>query len=232
MKSFKMKALAVAVFGLAGLGMAGSAFAVCPTLGAQSNSQANVKDTSPQAQAPLTGEGRYRSRFYLGLANLTAFTVSNQTAVVFRANSATGPAQFTSDQLVVKIAGGATPTVRFFVSDLNPVSGVTQVAVPLPASATSTYRIEFDMQVGTGATTVNGCTAMPATGGCLRYWVTDAAGASTDAAPYRFDHCKQWHGRSRQSWMGRREDCDSGNAVWIASVSYESRRYSAVVRRI
>jgi hypothetical protein len=34
MKSFKMKALAVAVLGLAGLGMASSAFAVCPTIGA------------------------------------------------------------------------------------------------------------------------------------------------------------------------------------------------------
>jgi len=222
MKSFQMKALALATLGLGGLVMAGSAFAACPTavtttggtspggggawtsqyiaadaslnivtpglagtscalalsIGAISNSRAYVQDSSPQ------NESRYRGRFYLSLVNLTNFNVSNQTVVVFRANDTTGPAQFTSDELVVRLAGGATPTVRFFVSDSNQASGATQLAIPLPASASNTYRIEFDIQTGTGTTNAShGCDVMPATGGCLRAWVSDAAATSSDTSP-------------------------------------------------
>ena len=229
MKSFKMKALAVAVLGLAGLGVMGSAMAVCPvanttkgtitpggggawtsqfiatdatldipaagpglngtacalsvSIGALSNSRVFVQDSSPQ------NEPRYRARFYVSLANLfSSFTVSNQTGIVFRANDTTGPAAFTSDELVMRIAGGGSvatpaPTVRFFVSDSNPASGATQVVAALPASATHVYRIEFDLQLGAAATSGTACNPTPATGGCFRYWVTDAAAASTDAAP-------------------------------------------------
>jgi hypothetical protein len=222
MKSFKMKALALATLGLGGLVMAGSAFAAtCPTavttvgstspggggawtsqyissdatfgiagpglnstscalslsIGASSSSRTYVVDSSPQ------NEQRYRARFYVSLANLTNFTSSNQGVNLFRVNDTTGPAQFTSDEIVIKAYGGATPTIRFFVSDANSGSGATQAAVTLPSSATNTYRVEFDLQIGTGATTNGGCTTMPATGGCLRYWVTDAAAASSDGAP-------------------------------------------------
>ena len=222
MKSFQIKALALAMLGLGGLVMAGSAAAACPTavttvgstspggggawtsqyiasdatfgiggpglngtscalslsIGALSNSRAYVVDSSPQ------NEQRYRGRFYVSLANLTNFSLSNQTVILFRGNDATAPAQFTSDELVIRLAGGATPTVRFFVSDLNPVSGATQLAIPLPTSATNSYRIEFDIQIGTGTTNAShGCDVMPATGGCLRAWVTDAATASSDTSP-------------------------------------------------
>jgi hypothetical protein len=221
MKAIGLKSLVLAMVGIAGFAVAGSAFAQCPTavttkgsstpggggawsqqfiandatltistpglnstncalslsVGAASNSRANVQDNSPN------NEARYRGRFYLNLAGLTNFTASNQTVILFRVNDTTGPAQFSSDQLVIRLAGGATPTLRFITSDANAGSGATAPAVPLPASATNTYRIEFDMQVGSGATTANGCTTMPASGGCIRYWVTDAGAASTDAAP-------------------------------------------------
>jgi hypothetical protein len=221
MKSFKMKALALATLGLGGLVMAGSAFAACPTavttvgstspggggawtsqyiasdatfaiggpglnstscalslsIGALSNSRSYVVDSSPQ------NEQRYRVRFYIGTANLTNLSVSNQAVNLFRINDTTAPGQFTSDELVIRLAGGATPTVRFFVSDANAASGATQVVVPLPTSATNTYRVEFDLQIGTGATTANGCTTTPASGGCFRYWVTDAAASSSDGSP-------------------------------------------------
>ncbi len=224
MKSFKMKALAVAVLGLAGIGSAMAA--TCPvadqtkntlispggggawtsqfistdgslsittpgldstncalsvSVGATSNSRVFVQDSSPQ------NETRFRGRFYISLANLVAstkFNTTNQTAVVYRANDTTGPAQFTSDELVVKIVGGPTsPQVRFFVADANQGSGTDDVIVALPTSATNTWRIEFDLQHGAGSTLTGGCTATPASGGCLRYWVTDAAASSSDTAP-------------------------------------------------
>ncbi len=195
MNSFKIKALAVAVLGLAGIG---SAVAACPTavttkgtttpggggawtsqfiatdatldiltpglngtncalgvsIGASSSSRAFVQDSSPQ------NEQRYRARFYISLANLVTqgFGQSNRTAIIFNVNDTTGPAQFTSDELGIRIVGGSTPSFRFFLSDSNPVSGLTQVIAPLPASATNTYRIEFDLQHGSGTTTTGGCT--------------------------------------------------------------------------
>ncbi len=217
MKSFTMKALAVAVLGMAGMSLASAA--TCPTdpaqsgggawsakfvasdaslaitspglngtncalsvsIGASSNSRVFVQDNSPQ------NEQRYRARFYVNLSNLTNFNLTNQTAIIFRANDTTAPAQFSSDQLVVRIVGGpggaVLPSIRFFVADANQGSGQDSISVPLPTSASNTYRVEFDLQIGTGSTATGGCTSMPASGGCLRYWVTDAAAASTDAAP-------------------------------------------------
>jgi len=166
-----------ATFAINTPGLGGTACDLELSIGSASNSQANVKDSSPQ------DEKRMRGRSLINTANLTNFGVSNQTVIIHRLNDTTGPAQFTSDQLVVRLAGAATPTVRFFVSDSNPGSGVTQVAVPLPSSPNSTYRIEYDIQIGTGTTTVGGCTAMPATGGCARFWVTDAATSSSDSNP-------------------------------------------------
>lgn len=221
MKSFQMKALALATLGLGGLVMAGSAFAACPTavttvgsstpggggawtsqyissdatfgiagpglagtscalslsIGASSSSRTYVVDSSPQ------NEQRYRARFYISTNALANFTATNQTVILFRANDTTGPAQFSSDQVVARLVGGSPATVRFYVSDANSGSGADQIVVPLPTSATNSYRVEFDMQVGTGTSTANGCTTMPATGGCFRYWVTDAAASSSDGAP-------------------------------------------------
>lgn len=221
MKSFKMKALALATLGLAGFAFAGAASAACPTavttvgssspggggawtsqyissdatfgiagpglagtscalslsIGAVSSSRTYVVDSSPQ------NEQRYRARFYISTNALTNFNVTNQAVNLFRANDTTAPAQFGSDQLAVRLVGGSPATVRFFIADANAASGVTAVAVPLPTSATNTYRVEFDMQIGTGATTANGCNTTPATGGCFRYWVTDAAATSADGSP-------------------------------------------------
>jgi len=163
-------------------GLNGTGCALAISLGAAGNSRAAVQDNSP------TAEQRYRARFYIDLNNLitspNGFGSSNRTAIIFRVNDASGPGAFTSDQLGIRIAGGATPSFRFVTSDANQASGATAITVPFPASANNVYRVEFDMQVGTGATnTANGCQAMPATGGCIRYWVTDAATVTTDAAP-------------------------------------------------
>jgi len=226
MNSIRMKTLSLAVLGLVGFGLAGSAFAVCPTAdqtkntlhspggggawtsqfistdaalaitnpglngtgcalavggGQNSTSRVFVEDDSP------TAEPRYRSRFYVSLAALALFGGdSGHTGIVFKVNDATSPAQFSSDQLVVRLAGSPTaPTVRFFIADANAASGTRSLTFVLPASATHTWRIETDLQIGTAATSVTGgCTTMPASGGCFRYWVNDAADASgSDSAP-------------------------------------------------
>jgi hypothetical protein len=170
-----------ATFNITTPGLNGTACTAAFSIGALSNSRVFVQDNSPASP----GEGRYRSRFYIKLANLTGFTVSNQTAIVMRENDTTSPAQFSSDQLVVRIAGGnAAPSIRFFVADGNAASGAVSIAVPLPSSASGEYRVETDLQIGTAATSsANGCTTMPASGGCFRYWVTDGAAASADATP-------------------------------------------------
>jgi hypothetical protein len=168
-------------------GLNGTSCALKVSLTASSNSVALVKDSSPN------NEQRIRVRFYLDLNNLIpTFTNSNQAAVIHRMTDTSAP--FSSDQLVVRVTGATSgsPTVRFAVSDLNPASHVTSVAIPLPASANNQYRIEYDMQVGSGSTTAvpglpalpAGCTAMPAAGnGCIRMWVSDAAATSSDTAP-------------------------------------------------
>jgi hypothetical protein len=168
-----------ASLGITEPGLNSTGCALSLSIGAASNSRTFVQDGSP------TTEGRYRGRFYFNLSGLTGFNASNRTVILFRANDATAPAQFTSDELVIRLAGASSgnPTVRIIASDANPASGATAATVVLPASATSTWRVEFDLQVGTGATTNGGCTTMPASGGCLRYWVTDAGTAATDGAP-------------------------------------------------
>ena len=157
MNSFRMKALSLAVLGLAGFGMAGSAFAVCPaadqtkntlhspggggawtsqfiandaslsivnpglngtgcalqvSVGGISNSRAFVEDDSP------TNESRYRARFYLSIPNIPTWGgVTNQTGVVLAVQDATAPAQFSSNQMVIRLVGGATPTVHYELDD-------------------------------------------------------------------------------------------------------------------
>ncbi|HZQ60359.1 MAG TPA: hypothetical protein VFC24_03360 [Casimicrobiaceae bacterium] len=230
MNSFKMKALALAVLGLAGFGVMGSAMA-CPTIdqtvgtvtpggGGAWTSQFRASDATMNIVAGLNGsacglgvsigaqsssrafvefdngtsETHLRGRFYVSLNNLitgvTPFNQSNRTAVIHRINYATGPAQFTSDILVVRIAGGAgalgtgtAPSIRFFVSDANPASGATSASVPLPASASNTFIVEYDLQIGTAATSGQACNPMPASGGCFRYWVADAGTTISDTTP-------------------------------------------------
>jgi hypothetical protein len=163
-------------------GLNGTGCALAVAVGANSTSRVFVEDDSPH------NETRYRARFYVSLAALALFGGdSAHTGVVFKVNDATSPGAFTSDQLVVRLAGSPTaPTVRFFVADANStITGIRPIVFTLPASATHTWRIETDLQIGTAATSVaGGCTTMPASGGCFRYWVSDAAAASgSDSAP-------------------------------------------------
>jgi len=202
MKSFTMKALAVAVLGLAG----SSAYAVCPTIpattatpggggawssqtvtsatvgnaptglngtscafqvsinpGAAANTKGIVTDNSPQ------DEKTYRARFYVNTAGLTGLTAANRVFRVFNALATTFPATAGagSDEVIVFIGGGATPFVRFFVGDTASPGSYKNIAAVFPNTA-GNYRIEF---------------ALDSNAGTFRYWVSDAAAATTDAAP-------------------------------------------------
>lgn len=214
MKSFKMKALAVAVLGLAGMG---SAMAACPTIpattatpggggawssqtvtkatvlsatpglngtscalsvalqtGAQSNAKGLVTDNSPQ------NEARYRARFYINTAQLTNLTAANQQADVMTINAGSSPAGVSTTEVEVKLVGGATQGITFSIADSNQSNNYQAVGVQFPNTG-GNYRIEFDLQQG--SSTGANCNSVTPTGGCFRYWVTDAGTATTDAAP-------------------------------------------------
>ena len=202
MKSFQMKALALAMLGLGGLVMAGSAAAACPTdpaqpngawssksvasdsvlsivtpglnstscalsvqvnTGALSNTRAYVTDTSPQ------DEPHYRARFYIGLSGLSGFSLSNQQVKIFDAFANTSPVNVGTDEVVIRLIGGATPFLRFYVADSAQAANYKIINATLPSSATNSYRVEFDLQQGAP--------------GNFRYWVSDAAASTSDASP-------------------------------------------------
>ena len=220
MKSFKMKALAVAVLGLAGFGMAGSAFAICPTIaagnaapggggawtsqtvttqtfgqsvtgglngtscalstamnaGAAVNTKGYVTDASPQ------NEPRYRARFYVKTAGMTSLTAANRSFRVFTALATTTPASpgAGAEMVFINVLGGATPSLNIKVGDTSAGIGYATTGGAFPNAAGS-YRIEFDLQQGVKAGA--NCNSVTPTGGCFRFWISDAASATTDAAP-------------------------------------------------
>jgi hypothetical protein len=214
MKSFTMKALAVAVLGLVG---AGNAMALCPAIpaasatpggggawsaqtvnhatvlsatpglnstgcalsialqtGAQSNARAFVTDNSPNL------EQRYRARFYINTAALTNFTAANQQVDVMTVLAGSSPAGVSTTEVEVKLAGGNPLTVDFTIADSTSPGNYQTVGLFVPNTG-GNYRIEFDLQQGskTGAN----CASVTPTGGCFRYWVSDAGTASADATP-------------------------------------------------
>lgn len=94
MKSFKMKALAVATLGLGGLVMAGSAFAACPTDPAQPNGPWASKSTTAATLSVCPGG-----------ANCSGVTAGLNT---------------TSCALVVGTSIGASAIAKSFVTDTTP----------------------------------------------------------------------------------------------------------------
>lgn len=201
MNSFKMQALAVAVLGLAGMG---SAMAACPTIapgtgspggggawtsqtvtsatfgnsatglngtscglsisvnsGAASNTKGFVTDASPQ------NEARYRARFYFNTAAMTNLNVANRQSRIFSALATTPPAGAGAEEVIVNIVGGSPAALRFIVGDTASPGNQKIINAPLPNTG-GNYRVEFDLDSGAGT---------------FRYWVSDAAAATTDASP-------------------------------------------------
>jgi hypothetical protein len=219
-----MKALSLAVLALAGLGMAGSALAVCPTLttntanstpgggGAWTNqtvrgggfmdittpglnsSSCNLVGNIGATPAPNVGafvsdtspasEARYRARWYFDISALT-LTAANFQTKIFNAFANTAPGTFNTDEVSVRIVGGAT-SLRFLVADATQPSGFKTITAALPVSATGHYYVEFDLNTGTGAGAVSGVTCNAANAGdpgSFRYWITAEGTSSSDGSP-------------------------------------------------
>jgi hypothetical protein len=193
----KMKALAVAVLGLAGF--AGSAMALCPSDPAAPAGPWSSKSVTAGALAIVTpgevatecrlktnfnatssiiaksfvqdntpaNEPRYRARFYVDTTELTGLTTPLRSVQVFIV-SGTSFSATTSMVRASLIGVGGVPTLRFIVSDTSQPGNARTIDAVLPA-ATGKNRVEIDLQTGAA--------------GSFRHWVSTAAAATTDGAP-------------------------------------------------
>ncbi len=198
MNSFKIKALAVAVLGLAGIG---SAAATCPsspvppwdsqsttnanlaiapgglngtgcklTVGVSAGAQVNAKAFVSNTTGPLN-EPRYRARFYVETTGLTGLTVANRQLFIGSAQATSAPAGSGLAEVNVLMAGGSPANFAFLVADSSQPSGFSTITVPFPDNG-GEYRVEFDLQQGSGSTP-----------GSFRCWVTTATAVTTDDTP-------------------------------------------------
>jgi hypothetical protein len=201
-----MKTLSLAVLGLAGLSFAGASMAACQATwggnqtppgpwGTALQTQAAVSVTTPglvSTECKLTvglnqnsspsakggavdptpnAEQRYRARFVTSTA--IALTQLNRSALIFNVVGPNAAAGGTQNALQVFLIGNGTARgLRFFVGDTVAAGQYRQVDIALPNQA-GANRIEIDLTFAAGA----------GTNGQLRYWVSDAATATTDAAP-------------------------------------------------
>lgn len=193
----KMKSLSMAVIGLVGFAAAGSAMAQCPAsltppwtavsaLSGTATSQTGGYDTtacrlrtalnqnaSAAAKAFVldgtpASELRYRAQFIVDASGIT-LTAANRTAVVLNVLGAAAPAGGTNNLVQMVLRGtGSAPGLRILAGDTNQASKYQQIDVLLP-NPTGANRVEIDLTIGATAT--------------LRYWVTNAATVTTDAAP-------------------------------------------------
>ncbi|MGB0132774.1 hypothetical protein [Dokdonella sp.] len=194
-----MKTLAMAVVGLVGFGAAGAAFAQCPaslsppwslTLSLQGtvSSQTPGYDStpcrlrtalnqngSPAAKAGVldqtpANESRYRAQFIVDASGIT-LTAANRAATIFNViGGGTAPGGTGNIVQTFLRGNGTGASLRFLVGDTNQGSLYQIVDVALPNQA-GANRVEIDLNVA------------GASGGSMRYWVTDVAAATTDGSP-------------------------------------------------
>ncbi len=170
MKSFKNRALLVAGLGFAGLWMAGSAFAACPSTPTPPWSAAPVfqgtiaiaspgyattgcrLDSAISASASgaafatveddsPTAEPRYRVQFILDADNLTNQSLLEGVQIFSAVSSASG----TALRLTMFGDGSGGRFLGYFVTDSNQAGGTYSSSVPLAAGEN---HVEFDLQVG------------------------------------------------------------------------------------
>jgi len=221
---FTMKALSLAVLGLAGYAFAGSALAVCPSTVSPPWSSVNTggggtvsvvdvgyNGTSCKLQAVVgsstiaragvvddtpADETRYRARFYINASALSNLTTLNTTRIFTAAAANQFPATGGSALIVqMNLLGvGGTPTVRIFTADTAGTS---------PGATCSGNRCFKDVALtgsADGTYRIEVDVQMGTTGntnGSVRYWVTPAATATTDGAP-----TGTITGLNNSSWVG------------------------------
>jgi hypothetical protein len=201
-----MKTLSLAVLGLAGVSFAGASMAQCPTTIGQNQTPAGVWSAALQTTGALSvatpglggttckmrtalnlnsgaaakagaldqtpnAEQRYRSSFLVDTA--IALTQAPRSALIFNVVGPNAAPGGTQNAVQIFLRGTGTGRgLRIFVGDTAAAGQYRQVDLALPNQA-GPNRIELDLTFAAGA----------GTNGQLRYWVTDAATATTDGAP-------------------------------------------------
>jgi len=161
----------------AGLNGTTCALGVALNVGAQSNAKGLVKDNSPN------NEARYRARFYVDTSQLTKLTAANQQVDFMTVLAGSSPAGVSTTEVEVKLVGGTPLQVDFIIANTGAggANNYQTIGLPMPNTG-GKYRIEFDLQQGAQGGTCTVSSTAP-TGGCFRYWVSDAAATTApDAA--------------------------------------------------
>jgi hypothetical protein len=199
----KMKTLSLAVLGLVGFAVAGSAMAqTCPTAlsppwslvstlqGAATSETGGYDSTTCRLRTAInqnssTGakafvldqtpasEARYRAQFIVDVSGL-GLTQANRNVIGFSLLGASAPAGGTSRMLFATLTGiSGGAGLRLSVGDTAEASQYRQIDIPLPNQA-GANRVEIDLVVApTGA---------PSTGS-LKYWVSNVSATTTEASP-------------------------------------------------
>jgi len=274
MKSFTMKALAVAVLGMAGVGVASAAcptdpaqsgggawssksvsaatLSICPggasctgvttglngtscalaatsTIGAGNLAKAFVTDTSPNDEA------RYRARFYFDASRLITqgFTSGLKQTQIYDASSTTSPANTPNSEVSVALAGGSPAKLLITVANSDSGAKYTTITVPITggtSGSTNIKRFEFDVQQGASAGA--NCGAVPPTGGCFRYWLSDASTATADNAPTGTQAVTNtgWSGVTQTSMgmLNANASYRSTNGTTLVFDEFDSRRQTFI----
>lgn len=207
----KMKALSLALFGLAGYAFAGSAFAQCPTSlsppwAAVSQLNGTVASVSggldgsackmeaklsndPTGQATVrddtpANETRYRFQFLVDVSQVASTFGDFDSVILFNANSAAsflGKRQMMRITLI-KVAGGLGLSITTSCNN----GGSNRCAVTTAALNSSTpNRLEVDLKVGSG------------TSGSMKYWLNAATGTTEPSATGQYPT-----GFDNSGWVG------------------------------
>jgi hypothetical protein len=124
--------------------------------------KAQVRDDTPN------NEPRYRASFYIDTTEITGLTALRATQVAI-VNGAAAPAGANQYLIKATLFGlSNVPTLRLLVSDSSQPGNSRNVDVPL-SNPSGKNRFEIDLTIS--AT------------GSLRYWMSDAATATSDASP-------------------------------------------------
>jgi hypothetical protein len=196
--SAKMKLLSLAILGLGGMAMAGSAAAACPTspsppwtsstatLGTVAIASPGYDSTACKLSVALnqnallfakalvtdaspTDEQRYRAQFLIDTSELAVMNSVLKQVQIFTAASTSSPTGVASDEVNMALVGGASgPALRIVVADGDQSSHFKSIDVPLP-NQLGVNRVEFDLTQGASGT--------------FRYWVTSDATVTSDSSP-------------------------------------------------
>lgn len=209
----KMKALSLALFGLAGYAFAGSAFAQCPTSlsppwaavaqlgGTVASVSGGLDGSACKMEAALGNEAtdqasvrddtpanetRYRFQFLFNPASVAPTFGDFDSVVLFSANSAAAfPTGGTRQMIRVGLVKGVAGLRLSIISACNNPATSNRCVTTTPDLVAGTNRIEIDLKVGSG------------TSGSMKYWLNAATGTTEPGATGQYPT-----GFDNSGWVG------------------------------